>query len=102
MCNIRGEATAPRKLYLGASMNVSHTIGIVHLILAVGLAYFAAPFLLTWTVLVVGASFLADGLRDDARSWSEFICAWFHGGGWIGHDDDGVHWKCAKCGRKVY
>ncbi len=33
--------------------------------------------------------------------WRGFVCDWFHGGGNIGYDYDGIYWKCCKCKRVV-
>lgn len=33
--------------------------------------------------------------------WKVFVCGWFHGGGEINCDCDGVFWRCRKCGRVV-
>jgi hypothetical protein len=35
------------------------------------------------------------------EDWKAFVCSWFHGGGDIYSDCDGVFWQCRKCKRVV-
>lgn len=33
--------------------------------------------------------------------WKAFVCTWFHGGGQMCYDSDGLFWQCHKCKRVV-
>ncbi len=40
-------------------------------------------------------------MRTLLARWRAFVCNWFHGGGQICYDNEGIFWECSKCKRVV-